>query len=96
MVVAVPTWKSVTEIEKPKTQCLSFSPKGTYLCSWETFYGIILLYIYYYRVLKHFLLLLISSTVNQENPKGSPNLFIWKTETGELIHSYVHKKQMNW
>lgn len=35
-------------------------------------------------------------TVNQENPKGGPNLFIWKAETGQLEHSYIHKKQMNW
>lgn len=72
MITLVSSWKSVVEIEKPKTMCLSFSPKGTYLCSWETFY------------------------VNQETPKGGPNLFIWKAETGELIHSFIHKKQMNW
>ncbi|XP_065207991.1 eukaryotic translation initiation factor 2A [Planococcus citri] len=72
VVTLVSSWKVVQEIEKPKTMCLLFSPKGTYLCSWETFY------------------------VNQENPKGGPNLFIWKTETGELVHSYIHKKQINW
>ncbi|KAK7602934.1 hypothetical protein V9T40_006908 [Parthenolecanium corni] len=71
-VVSVATWKTVVEIEKPKTMFISFSPNGTYLNSWETFY------------------------VSPEHPKGTPNLFIWRSATGELAQAYIQKKQMNW
>lgn len=34
--------------------------------------------------------------VTQANPQGTPNLYIWKSETGELVKSFVQKKQMDW
>ncbi|XP_015602162.1 eukaryotic translation initiation factor 2A isoform X2 [Cephus cinctus] len=30
------------------------------------------------------------------NPQGSPNLHIWKSENGELVKSFIHKKQTDW
>ncbi|XP_076751618.1 eukaryotic translation initiation factor 2A isoform X1 [Xylocopa sonorina] len=30
------------------------------------------------------------------NPQGTPNLHIWKSETGELVKSFVQKKQSEW
>nr|XP_003707307.1 PREDICTED: eukaryotic translation initiation factor 2A [Megachile rotundata] len=30
------------------------------------------------------------------NPQGVPNLHIWKSETGELVKSFVQKKQSDW
>ena len=35
-------------------------------------------------------------SVSPEHPSGTPNLNIWKTEDGSLIHSFVQKKQMTW
>ncbi|XP_066588986.1 eukaryotic translation initiation factor 2A [Prorops nasuta] len=34
--------------------------------------------------------------VSQANPQGTPNLNIWKSENGELIKSFVQKKQLDW
>ncbi|EFN71867.1 Eukaryotic translation initiation factor 2A [Camponotus floridanus] len=36
------------------------------------------------------------SFVTQTNPQGTQNLHIWKSENGELVHSFVQKKQINW
>lgn len=36
------------------------------------------------------------SFVTQTSPQGIQNLHIWKSENGELIHSFVQKKQINW
>jgi len=66
------TWESIAVIEGSKSYHLAFSPKGTYLCSWEPF------------------------VVNSANPQGSPNLNIYKSENGELVKNFVHKKQSNW
>lgn len=60
------------DIPRPKTSNLSFSPKSTYLLSWEVF------------------------TVSKDNPQGSPNLHIFKTDTWETVKTFVHKKQTNW
>ncbi|XP_025830604.1 eukaryotic translation initiation factor 2A-like, partial [Agrilus planipennis] len=35
-------------------------------------------------------------TVSNANPQASPNLHIYKCETGELVKSLIHKKQSNW
>lgn len=35
-------------------------------------------------------------TVSNANPQGSPNLKIYKTEGGELVKSFIQKKQINW
>ncbi|XP_071440614.1 eukaryotic translation initiation factor 2A [Hetaerina americana] len=71
-VVATANWKLLCEIEKPKVSKLAFSPKGTYLLTWESF------------------------MVTPSNPTGSNNLNIWKSETGELVFSVIHKKQDGW
>ncbi|EFN83994.1 Eukaryotic translation initiation factor 2A [Harpegnathos saltator] len=36
------------------------------------------------------------SFVTQTSPQGTQNLHIWKSENGELVHSFVQKKQINW
>lgn len=59
-------------MDNSKVYHLSFSPKGTYLMSWEPF------------------------TVNSANPQGSPNLKIYLSATGELVKTFIHKKQGNW
>lgn len=51
---------------------MKFSPKGTYLMTWEIF------------------------TTNKDNPEGGPNLFIYKSETGEEVFSTIQKKQTDW
>lgn len=30
------------------------------------------------------------------NQQGNPNLHIWKSETGELVRAFMHKKQAGW
>ena len=35
-------------------------------------------------------------TGGQPNQPGNPNLHIWKSETGELVRAFVHKKQIGW
>lgn len=30
------------------------------------------------------------------NPQGTPNLHIWRSETGELVKSFIQKKQSDW
>lgn len=35
-------------------------------------------------------------SVTKDNPDGAPNLYIYKTETGEEIFTAVQKKQINW
>nr|XP_018898159.1 PREDICTED: eukaryotic translation initiation factor 2A [Bemisia tabaci] len=71
-IVNTATWGVVAEIPKPKTQFFKFSPKETYLMSWEPF------------------------AVSAANPEGSPNLSIWRSETGELVKVFVHKKHTAW
>lgn len=34
--------------------------------------------------------------VSRANPQGSANLCIWKSENGELVKDFVHKKQTDW
>ncbi|XP_043276692.1 eukaryotic translation initiation factor 2A [Venturia canescens] len=34
--------------------------------------------------------------ISKENPQGSPQLCIWKTENGELVKSFVQKRQSDW
>nr|CAD7571495.1 unnamed protein product [Timema californicum] len=36
-IASVSTWKVITEITKPKISNLEFSPKGTYLMTWEPY-----------------------------------------------------------
>jgi translation initiation factor 2A len=71
-VVATSTWKVLAEIQRPKVSNLEFSPKGTYLMTWEPF------------------------IVTQSNPQGGPNLHIFKSECGELVKDFIHKKQIGW
>ncbi|CAH1959555.1 unnamed protein product [Acanthoscelides obtectus] len=35
-------------------------------------------------------------TVSNANPQGTPNLHVYKSENGELVKSFIHKKQVNW
>lgn len=34
--------------------------------------------------------------VTKDSPAGQPNLHIWDVKTGELVHSFIQKKQSNW
>lgn len=65
-------WQKVATIENTKAYHLAFSPKSTFVMSWEPF------------------------TVSNANPQGTPNLKIYKSEGGELVKSFVQKKQVNW
>lgn len=71
-IVQTSNWKDVATIDNTKAYYLAFSPKGTFLMSWEPF------------------------TVSNANPQGRPNLNIFRTENGELVKNFVHKKQGNW
>lgn len=35
-------------------------------------------------------------TVGKEKPQGSPNLFIYKTDTWQEVKNLIHKSQINW
>jgi hypothetical protein len=39
---------------------------------------------------------LLLSLVTQSNPQGGPNLHIFKSECGELVKDFIHKKQIGW
>ncbi|XP_046588004.1 eukaryotic translation initiation factor 2A [Neodiprion lecontei] len=71
-IAATENWQIVAEIKRPKISAIDFSPKGTYLATWEPF------------------------IISQANPQGCPNLCIWKSENGELVKDFIHKKQMDW
>lgn len=71
-IVRTDKWEEVATISGTKAYHLAFSPKSTYLLSWEPF------------------------VVNSANPQGSPNLNIYKSENGELVKSFVQKKQFHW
>ncbi|XP_012262464.2 eukaryotic translation initiation factor 2A [Athalia rosae] len=34
--------------------------------------------------------------VSKTNPQGTPNLCIWKSENGDLVKEFVHRKQTDW
>lgn len=65
-------WKKICTLPRPKAFSMKFSPKGTYLMTWEIF------------------------TTNKDNPEGSPNMYIYKTQTGEELYSTIQKKQTDW
>jgi len=71
-IVSTKTWTTLATIPSPKTYCIQFSSKGTYLMTWQPF------------------------TVSNANPNGGPNMFIYKSDTGDLVQSFVHKKQTDW
>ncbi|XP_058802809.1 eukaryotic translation initiation factor 2A [Phymastichus coffea] len=71
-IILCETWQVVAEISKPKVQAIQFSPKDTYLMTWEPF------------------------IVSQANPHGGPNLCFWNPKNGELVKSFIHKKQIDW
>ncbi|XP_047119324.1 eukaryotic translation initiation factor 2A [Schistocerca piceifrons] len=66
------TWKVLAEIPRPKVSNITFSPKGTYIMTWEQY------------------------MVTPANPQGGPNLYIWKSDTGDLIKEFVQKKLSGW
>lgn len=39
-IVSTSTWEVLAEMDKPRVCTLQFSPKGTYLMTWETFAGL--------------------------------------------------------
>ena len=65
-------WKIVASLPRPKAFYLKFSPKGTYIMTWEIF------------------------TTSPANSGGLPNLFIYKSATGEEIISVFQKRQIDW
>ena len=38
-IVSCDTWRAIAVIERPKVCAIQFSPKGTYLMTWEPFIG---------------------------------------------------------
>lgn len=94
--VDVSSWKVVSEIERPKTVYISFSPKGSYLNSWEHFTGPYKINECNNDISDFVSRALFCISVSPEHPSGTPNLNIWKTEDGSLIHSFIQKKQMSW
>ena len=62
----------IVSLPRPKAFYIQFSPRGTYLMTWEI------------------------CVQTKENPQGSPNLFIYKTLTGEELYSVIQKRQTNW
>lgn len=94
-VVLCETWQVVAEISRNKVQALSFSSQDTYLMTWEPFIG----------ELRHFNRLILNLTcskngnicsVSQANPQGSPNLCLWDPKNGNLVKSFIYKKQVDW
>ncbi|XP_026480953.1 eukaryotic translation initiation factor 2A-like [Ctenocephalides felis] len=65
-------WKLKVEIPRTKVLDLKFSPKDTYLMTYEIY------------------------ATNKTNPQGFNNLNVFLVETGELVMSFVQKKQTEW
>jgi hypothetical protein len=85
--------KLITSIEKPRTSYLKFSPLGSYLILWETFYGDSM-FIFFNQVhYIHFLKFRITQ-VTKDEQKEVNNLNIYETLTGKLYKSSVQKKQL--
>ena len=84
--------KVVTTISRPRTSYLKFSPLGTHLVTWETFYSKKnkIKFTYHYNQCN------LNNKLNQvgkEDQKEVSNLNIYHTSTGELVKSQVQKKQ---
>lgn len=62
----------VASLPRPKAFYIKFSPRGTYLMTWEIF------------------------VTTKDNPAGSPNMYIYRTETGEEVYATIQKRQMDW
>lgn len=62
----------LVSLPRPKAFYIKFSPKATYLMTWEI------------------------CVQSKENPTGQPNLFIYKTQTGEELYSVIQKRQTDW
>lgn len=89
------TWKIITEIKKPKVSAIQFSSKGTYFITWEPFIGInYKIYFIIISITVLYISKLILATLS--NLQRSPNLHIWKTETNELVKSFIQKNQKDW
>lgn len=65
-------WQVVASLPRPKVSAMKFSPRGTYLMTWEIF------------------------LTSKENPAGSPNLYVYRTQTGEEMYSVIQKRQSDW
>lgn len=62
----------IASLPRPKAFYIKFSPKGTYLMTWEI------------------------CVQTKENMSGLPNLFVYKTLTGEELYSVIQKRQTDW
>lgn len=62
----------IVSLPRPKAAYIKFSPKGTYLMTWEI------------------------CVQSKENPQGLPNLYIYRTLTGEQVYSVIQKRQTDW
>lgn len=66
-------WEIIASLPRPKACYLQFSPRSTYLMTWEVY------------------------TENpKETPKGRPNLFIYRAETGEEVFNLIQKRHQDW
>lgn len=74
--VDVQVWRTsdrqkVVSLPRPKAFYIKFSPRGTFLMTWEI-------------------------CVQSKEKAAGPNLFIYKTLTGEEVYAVVQKRQTDW
>lgn len=72
VVVDTSTWRNAATISDSRAYHVGFSPRGTYLLTWEPF------------------------VVSSANPNGTPNLKVYLSANGELVATFLHKKQGQW
>ena len=73
------------ELALPRTRCLQFSPKGSYLSTWEPYIGTTV-------VAVHCLCSVCVCSVTKDIPAGQSNFHIWDMQ-GQLATEYIQKKQ---
>lgn len=49
-------------------------------------------YFYFYSIIRNVDMI----SVSKEEPQGSQNFHIWKTETGEQVQHLIQKRMMDW
>jgi translation initiation factor 2A len=91
-IIAVKDWSTVQEIVRPRVLYLKFSPKGTFLMTWEPFMS----KIFFKHIREEKLHRTFYSTATPENPQGTPNMNVFKTQDGQLLKGYVFKKHSGW
>lgn len=78
-------------IDKPRTSYLKFSPLGTYIVLWETFYGVtsIFLIIFMNPIFINYFL------VTKDEHKEVANLNMYEVRgNGSVFKSFVQRKQI--